>query len=129
MDVKYISQSLGTKPWVKAFAIIDPSTNGAVYATGSNDVYTAEHAKCLMDPSNKLVGRAGKWSTGVFWDDGKDRLDIALARDVGGYTVIVEAEIGDMDSKEGKKGAKSLANAAKHALKTAGMYHALYENC
>lgn len=129
MNVTYVEQSLKAKPWVKAFVIIDPLTNGIVYAASSDAGYTTKHAECLMDPSNKLVSRDGKWSTGAFWNDNAQDLDIAFARNVGGYTVVVETGTCDVDFATKKRGAKSLANAAKHALKLAGMYRGLYESC
>ncbi|MBI4177708.1 MAG: hypothetical protein HY516_05090 [Candidatus Aenigmarchaeota archaeon] len=126
MDTKYIDQSLGTKPWVKALAIIDPQTAQPVYAWGDT-CNAAHYAESLMDKSNKSAGRTGAWHTGAFLDD--DTLDIALAREVGGYTVLVETTSGQEDFPAVKRGAKKLAHAARHALKSAGMLGPLYENC
>ncbi|MBI4167445.1 MAG: hypothetical protein HY515_00665 [Candidatus Aenigmarchaeota archaeon] len=129
MDVKYIEQSLETKPWVKAIAIIDPHTDNPVYLWGCGAGYISDRAKCLMDPSNELVSKKGKWVAGAWLDESTQELDLVYARDVGGYTFIVEAGVLDDDFAVKKKGAKSLANAAKRALKLAGLYHTLYENC
>ncbi|MBI3412814.1 MAG: hypothetical protein HY051_01905 [Candidatus Aenigmarchaeota archaeon] len=127
--VKYIDQSLKTKPWVKTFAIIDPQDQRAVYSWGRNTGNALYHAECLMDPSNKWTNKTGAWHIGVFSDDEKSELNMAFARNVGGYTVLVEADIQDGDFEMMKKGAKSLAHAAKRALKSSGLYHALYHQC
>lgn len=128
MYVKHIEQSLAAKPWVRTFAIIDPQADKPVYAWG-NAGNAAYHADCLMDPSNNLVNKTGAWSAGAFRDDDNPGLNLAFARDVGGYAVLVEADIEQINFATMKRGAKSLAHAAKHALKSAGLYHALYENC
>src|SRR3989338_8109106 len=125
MNAKYISQSLGTKPWVKSLAIVDVHGGEIVYAWGGNG-YAKEHAKSMADPGNKLVKKTGAWSTGAFYVPGDsnapDKLYVAFARSVGPYTFIVEGQLtDDVDICVKRRGARKLAHAARHDMKMQGL--------
>ncbi len=130
MDVRYIDQSLKTKPWVKSLAIVDQQKESVVYACGDSG-YAAEHVRYLIDPGNKLVKKTGAWSTGVFCMPSDpnipDKLYVAFARSVGPYTFIVEGQLADdADMSVKRRGARKLAHAAKHDLKIQGLLNDIW---